>query len=127
MLAPRPAYLGAPRAIGRPLPTIVAPARPFGRKGRVVKYVGILRLAPGVENTRKALEIFMKAGSAQGTQALYASADGKTFVVIIESDTIDMVSSYTYAPFWEDNTVIPVVDVDDAWLQAIQAAQANWD
>jgi hypothetical protein len=92
-----------------------------------MKYVAIFRLAPGVENARKSLEVFMKAGSAQGTQALYASGDGKTFVVIIESDTIDMVSSYTYAPFWESSTVIPVVDVDDAWLQAIHAAMANWD
>jgi hypothetical protein len=38
-----------------------------------------------------------------------------------------MVSSYTYAPFWEESTIVPVVDVDETWIQAVQAAQANWD
>jgi hypothetical protein len=37
-----------------------------------------------------------------------------------------MTTSATYAPFFEDTTVIPVVALDDAWMKAIQAAQANW-
>jgi len=91
-----------------------------------MKYVVISRLAPGVENSRKALEVFLKAGLPQGTQATYAGSDGKTFITILESDTPDTVAAATYAPFWVESTVIPVVDVDETWLQAIQAAQANW-
>jgi len=94
-----------------------------------MKYVVISRLAPGVENARKALEVYMKAGLAPGTEAIYAATDGKTYVNIVESadgDAVDMVTSYTYAPFFEQTTVIPVVAVDEAWLQAVQAASANW-
>ena len=36
-----------------------------------------------------------------------------------------MVTSSTYAPFFEKQEVFPVVAVDETWLQAIQAAQAN--
>jgi hypothetical protein len=95
-----------------------------------MKYVVISRLAPGVENYRKSLEVFMKAGAPPGTQTLYAAADGKTFISIIESDDENdmraVVSSLTYAPFWEETTIHTVRDVDEAWLQAIQEAQANW-
>jgi hypothetical protein len=91
-----------------------------------VKYVVISRLAPGVENARKALEVFMKAGLAPGTEATWAGTDGKTFINIVESDAPDMTVSATYAPFFEQVTVIPVVPVDGAWMEAIQAAQSNW-
>jgi len=37
-----------------------------------------------------------------------------------------MTASSTYAPFFEETTTIPVVPLDDAWMKAIQAAQANW-
>ena len=79
-----------------------------------------------MENSRKALEVFLKAGLPQGTEATYAASDGKTFINIVESDTPDMVASSTYAPFWDKSEVFPVVAVDETWLQAIQAAQANW-
>jgi hypothetical protein len=92
-----------------------------------MKYVLIARAAPGLENQRKALEVFLKAGPAEGTQALYAGADGKTYINIIESDGPDMVGALTYAPFFEKFEVLPVVPVDEAWVQAIQAAHANWD
>ena len=91
-----------------------------------MKYVVISRLAPGLENSRKALEVYLKAGLPEGTEAIYAASDGKTFINIVESDSPDMVASYTYAPFFEDQQTIPVVAVDEAWLQAIQTAQANW-
>ena len=55
-----------------------------------MKFVVISRLAPGVENTRKALEVFLKAGLSPGAEATYAAGDGKTFINIIESDTPDM-------------------------------------
>jgi hypothetical protein len=32
----------------------------------------------------------------------------------------------TYAPFFESTTVMPVVAMDDAWMTAVQSAQANW-
>ena len=92
-----------------------------------MKFVVISRLAPGVENSRKALEVFLKAGLPQGTEATYAASDGKTFINIVESDTPDMVASSTYAPFFDKSEVFPVVAVDETWLHAIQAAQANWD
>ena len=37
-----------------------------------------------------------------------------------------MVTSATYAPYFESTTVIPVVAIDAAWLEAIQTAQGNW-
>ena len=91
-----------------------------------VKYVLISRLAPGIDNARKALEVYGKAGMPSGTESPWAGTDGKTFVSIIEQDVPDTVLSATYAPFFEEATVIPVVPLDDAWLKAIQAAQANW-
>ncbi|HEY2638548.1 MAG TPA: hypothetical protein VGI66_01505 [Streptosporangiaceae bacterium] len=92
-----------------------------------MKFVVISRVAPGVENARKVLEVFLKAGLPQGTEALYAASDGKTIINIVDSDTPDLVASYTYAPFFEETTVIPVVAADEMWLQSIQTAQANWD
>jgi len=91
-----------------------------------MKYVVISKLAPGVENSRKALEVFVKAGLAAGTEATWAGTDGKTFINVVETDSPDMTVSATYAPFFESVTVIPVVAVDGAWMEAIQAAQANW-
>ena len=91
-----------------------------------MKYVVVSRLAPGVENAQRALAVFMKAGVGEGTEATYAATDGKTFINIIESDAPDMTISATYSPFFEETTVYPVVSVDAAWLEAIQAAQANW-
>ena len=80
-----------------------------------------------MENSRKALEVFLKAGLSPGRRRPTPPADGKTFINIIESDTPDMVASSTYAPFLDKREVFPVVPVDKTWLQAIQAAQANWD
>ncbi len=91
-----------------------------------MKYVVISRLAPGVDNARKALEVFGKAGLGPDTEATWAATDGKTFINIIESDVPDMTISATYAPFFEDSTVIPVVAVDGTWMEALQAAQSNW-
>jgi hypothetical protein len=91
-----------------------------------MKYVVISRLAPGMENSRKALEVYLSAGLPEGTQAIYAASDGKTFINIVESDVPDYVAAATYAPFFEKTTVIPVIAVDEGWLQSIRTAQANW-
>lgn len=91
-----------------------------------MKYVVISRLAPGVDNARKALEVFVKAGLPPGTEATWAGTDGKTFISIVETDAPDMTAAATYAPFFEETNIIPVVAVDDAWMGAIQAAQSNW-
>jgi hypothetical protein len=92
-----------------------------------MKHMVISRLAPGVDNARQALAVFMKAGLPPGTEATWAGADGKTFINIVETDDPDMAAASTFAPFFEKSTVIPVVPLDDKWMEAIQAAQANWD
>jgi hypothetical protein len=91
-----------------------------------VKYVVISALAPGVENAQKALAVFGKVGLADGTEATWAGTDGKTFINVVETDSPNMTVAASYAPFFEKTTVIPVVAVDGAWLEAIQAAQSNW-
>ena len=63
---------------------------------------------------------------APGTEATWAGTDGKTFINIVEADVPDMTTSATYAPFFEETTVIPVVPVDDTWMKAIQSAVSNW-
>ena len=93
-----------------------------------MKYVVISRIAPGVENSHKALEVFLKAGPPRGTEALYAALDGKTYITIVESEegNPDLLATFTYAPFFEETTVYPVVEAGETWLQAIQGAEANW-
>ena len=70
--------------------------------------------------------MFTKAGLPTGTESAWAGTDGKTFINIVESDSPDVTGAATYAPFFEETTIIPVVALDDAWLKAIVAAQANW-
>jgi len=91
-----------------------------------MKYVVISRLAPGVANAQKALEVFSKAGLPPGTETVWAGTDGKTFVNVVDSDTPDTQAASTYAPFFEETTVLPVVPLDDAWMEAIRAAQSTW-
>jgi hypothetical protein len=95
-------------------------------KGATVKYFVMFKLAPGTDNARKALEVYGKVGVADGTEATWAATDGKTFITLIDTDAPDMRIAATYAPFFAESTVIPVVPLDEAWLTAIQAAQANW-
>lgn len=90
-----------------------------------MKYVSIVRLAPGVDNVTRAFEVFSKNGAVEGTQSLMAGTDGKTFVTIMEADEPDLAGVSTYAPFFESTTTIPVVDVDDAWFEAMTKAIAN--
>ena len=90
-----------------------------------MKFVVISKLAPGVDNTRQALEVFKKVGLPNGTEAIWAAADGKTFINIVETDSPDMTSAATYAPFFSENTAIPVVAVDASWMEAMEAAVAN--
>jgi hypothetical protein len=91
-----------------------------------VKYVAIFKLAPGIDTARKALEVFGKVGVQDGTEATWAGVDGKTFITVIETDTPNMTVAATYAPFFEENTVIPVVPLDAEWLEAMKAAELNW-
>jgi hypothetical protein len=90
-----------------------------------MKFISISHLAPGVDSVKQAFELFGQLGAPDGTQALYASPDGKTFVLIVEADDYDMVRSASYAPFFDAVTVIPVVDVDDAWTNSMIEAIAN--
>lgn len=93
----------------------------------MAKYVAISILAPGVENFRQAKEMFGRQGASPGTGAIYAGFDGKTFITVIERDGTDLASTATYAPFFESTTVIPVVDVDSAWVSAMETALTNLD
>jgi len=70
--------------------------------------------------------VFTKSGLPPGTETTWAAVDGKTFINIVDTDLPDIQAASTYAPFFEETTVIPVVALDDAWMQAIQAAQSNW-
>ncbi|MGH9170817.1 MAG: hypothetical protein ACRD0Z_08090 [Acidimicrobiales bacterium] len=45
----------------------------------------------------------------------------------MESDSVDMANSATYAPYFDSVEVLPVGPVDDAWMAAIQKAIATWD
>jgi len=79
------------------------------------------------------LEAFVPSAEGQlgvnatrGPTPVWASTDGKTFINIVESDAPDMAASSTYAPFFEATQVFQVVAVEDASMQAIQAAQSNW-
>ena len=104
------------------------PWTPVEQKGlEAMKYVVISRLAPGVDSARNAIEVIQKAGLPPGTESVWAGIDGKTFVNIVESESPDMVAASTYGPFFEKSKVIPVVALDDAWIESIRAAQANWD
>jgi hypothetical protein len=91
-----------------------------------MKYIVISRLAPGTDNARQALEVFTKTGLPPGTEATWAGSDGKTFINIVETDAPDITASATYAPFFEETTVIPVVPVDNAWIEAARTAESNW-
>ena len=54
-----------------------------------MKYVVINRLAPGIDNAWKALEVFTKVGLPAGSEAMWAGTDGKTFINIVETDAPD--------------------------------------
>ena len=92
-----------------------------------MKYVTVVRLAPGVENVKQAFEVFGRVGVTEGVEALYAGTDGKTFVQITETDDPDLVNAMTYAPFFESTTIMPVVDLDETWVSSMTAALANID
>jgi hypothetical protein len=91
-----------------------------------MKYIVIIKVAPGVDNVRKALELYGKVGAPAGTEATWAGTDGKTFINIVETDAPDIATAATFAPFFEETTVIPVVPLDDAWMKALQTAESNW-
>jgi len=88
-----------------------------------MKYVGITRLAGGVDNVKASFEAFGRIGLPENTQT-FAGVDGKTFISIIDGDP-DLVNSMTFGPFCDDVTIIPVVDIDDAWIAAATAAFGN--
>ena len=91
-----------------------------------MKYVVISKLLPGVDTAKHAFAVFGKVGLGEGTIATYAGTDGKTFINILETDSVDMTVSATYAPFFESTTVIPVVDIDGDWIKAVETAIGNW-
>jgi hypothetical protein len=91
-----------------------------------VKYMTISKLVPGIDNARKALEVYGNVGGMPGTESMWAATDGKTFISLVETDTPDMTTAATYAPFFEEQTVLPVVPLDETWMKAAQTALSNW-
>jgi len=94
------------------------------QEGIPMKYIITARIAPGVENSKAAFDMFGKVGAPDNMEALYAAADGKTFIGIVNGDP-NITNSLTYAPFYDDVTVHAIVDLDDAWMAAATAAMAN--
>jgi hypothetical protein len=85
-----------------------------------MKAITILRMHPGAETQRKALELFLKHGSSDGNEWVLGSADTQTYIALGELDA-DIASNATYAPYF-DVEVIPVVDLDESWVAAMQEA-----
>jgi hypothetical protein len=89
-----------------------------------VKYIIISHLVPGTEAGLEGFKVFSKVGNPPGADATWAGVDGKTFVVV--TDEPDLERALAYSPFFQDVTVIPVVPLDDAYVQALQTAHGHW-
>lgn len=87
-----------------------------------MKLIITQHLAPGVDAATNCWELFQKFGGTPGITALYFGVDGKTGVAIVETDELDMVTAMTYGPFWDQVTVLPVVDVDESFATACNTA-----
>lgn len=84
----------------------------------------IMRMRPGQETQRKALELFMAHGPAAGTQWLLASPTAKIYVTLVNLEEWSVTDVATYAPYFDVET-IPVCSVDDDWIGAMREAVAR--
>ncbi len=89
-----------------------------------MKYVVISHLVPGIDNQLQGFKIFSEVGPPPGAEAVWAGVDGKTIIVVIDEPNLEQ--TLTYGPFFQDVTVIPVVDLDDAYVQTLQTAHEHW-
>lgn len=89
-----------------------------------MKYISILRMHPGTELQAEALKTFLAHGPVEGTEWLLASTSSKIYISLGSADTPDIAGLATYAPFFDVET-IPVVDVDEAWVNAMQESQSR--
>ncbi len=89
-----------------------------------MRYLTSFRLAPGTENSLAGWDMFQKLGMPPNALAAYAGIDGKTFVAINDGE-IDTTFLMSFTPFYDQVTVLPVVEVDETWVAAAGAAVAN--
>lgn len=89
-----------------------------------MKYVNIFRQASGADTIQASWEMFQKLGLPDNAEKAYAAADGKTYVIITDG-VVDATQVLSFAPFFEEMTVLPVVEIDDAWAGSAAAAIAN--
>ena len=85
-----------------------------------MKYIVILRLNPGPEAQKVALEHFVTHGPAANAQWTLCSADTQTYFTLIDGEP-DLANAATYAPF-ADIEMFPVVEADEGWVTAMQTA-----
>lgn len=87
-----------------------------------MKTISILRMRPGADVQSKALELFLKHGPTSETQWILAGTDSKTYVALADLENgVDLATIATYAPYFDVET-FPVVDIDEAWIAAMQEA-----
>jgi hypothetical protein len=93
-----------------------------------MKYVIFGTTKPDTASNREILDVFLSVGQIEGTSALLAGLDGRTFVVTIDTDDPSTLhkGALTYHPYFDEYRVIPVRDVDEAAIADIQEAQTNW-
>lgn len=90
-------------------------------ENKLAHAVNIMRMRPGQENQRKALELFTKHGPTAGTQWLLASASSQVYVSLVNLEEWNSAQSATFAPYFDIET-IPVCNVDDDWVAAMHEA-----
>lgn len=86
-----------------------------------MKQIVILRMRPGADVQKKALELFLEHGPTGGTEWVLAGADSTTYVALGSLDDLDLAGVATFAPYFDVET-IPVVEIDDEWTKAMQEA-----
>lgn len=93
-----------------------------------MKYVIFGTTKADTATSRETMEVFLSVGPIEGTTALMAGLDGRTFVSIIDTDDPSLLhkGNATYQPYFDEFRVIPVRDMDEAVIADIQEAQANW-
>ena len=92
-----------------------------------MKLIITQHVATGTDSATTCWDLFQKYGGTPDITSLYFGVDGKTAVAIVETDELDMVTAMTYGPFFDHVTVLPVVDVDEAYAAATNAAVERWE
>lgn len=92
-----------------------------------MKLIITQHLVADPESATTCWQLFEKFGGTPDITELYFGVDGKTCVAIVDTDELDMVTALTYGPFLDQVTVLPVVDVDEAYAAACNTAVERWE